>query len=835
MPNAIKYSTSAQSLALKKGNYWIGTGDVGKGPTQSTDYWNGITPPSLGYTIYLNKDSQGPSILCPSSDSSLINLTNSISGQNFSTTETALNWYNTQTDKMVFNIDYEGIVTNGLVLNLDAGFTPSYPKGGTSWYDISSGGNNGALINGPTFSAEGGGSIVFDGVDDYAAVPKQSSLVDAAQLTLTSWMKRRISTSKVILYQGDSIASDVAMELWSDSNVYFEVGNLSNSYGFTTNTSTDWQYLVMVFDGTQTGNSGRLKAYIDGSLLNLTYSGTIPSTSGPSNSVFSIGNTQGIGGNFSDGNISQVQIYNRALTDQEVLQNYNATKGRYTFISTWRTSNTSAGSSTSTQVKLPLVSTGTYNMLVDWGDGNTDTITTWDQAQTTHTYSTSGDYTITIKGTCKGFRFAGAGDRLKLLDISQYGILNLSTDSAFSGCTNFNSTAKDAPTISATAMYYCFNGCTNFNGNVGNWNMSNVTSISSMFSSCTNFNNGGSPSINNWNTSKLTDIYAMFYGCTNFNQPIGNWDTSKVTAISNTDAGLFFNCTNFNQDLGNWNVSKITSFGRMFYGCTNFNNGGSTSINNWTLNTISNIDMTQMFAVCSNFNQPIGNWNTIRVIGLSGTFSSCVKFNQDLGNWNTSNVTNMTQTFSGCSLFNNGGSDAIKNWNTGSATTMATMFTGCSKFNINISSWNTSNVTSMLQMFYFATIFNQPIGSWNVSKVTSMGVTDGGMFEFATNFNQNLGAWNLRLAGVGLDKIFSTCGMSCINYTDTIVGWANYVATNSNTPANVSMVIQAGRKFDGTRSGGSGFATAADARAYLTTATPTGAGWTISGDTLGAC
>ena len=43
MPNAIKYSASAQTLALKKGNFWIGTGDVGKGPTSTTDYWNGIT------------------------------------------------------------------------------------------------------------------------------------------------------------------------------------------------------------------------------------------------------------------------------------------------------------------------------------------------------------------------------------------------------------------------------------------------------------------------------------------------------------------------------------------------------------------------------------------------------------------------------------------------------------------------------------------------------------------------------------------------------------------------------------------------------------------------
>jgi hypothetical protein len=52
MPNAIKYNVSAETLALKKGNFWIGTGDVGKGPTSSTGYYNGITPPSGGYKYY---------------------------------------------------------------------------------------------------------------------------------------------------------------------------------------------------------------------------------------------------------------------------------------------------------------------------------------------------------------------------------------------------------------------------------------------------------------------------------------------------------------------------------------------------------------------------------------------------------------------------------------------------------------------------------------------------------------------------------------------------------------------------------------------------------------
>ena len=62
MPNSIKYNTSAETLALKKGDFYIGTGDVSKGPTSTTGYYDGITPPAGGYTIYLNKAGNGPSI-----------------------------------------------------------------------------------------------------------------------------------------------------------------------------------------------------------------------------------------------------------------------------------------------------------------------------------------------------------------------------------------------------------------------------------------------------------------------------------------------------------------------------------------------------------------------------------------------------------------------------------------------------------------------------------------------------------------------------------------------------------------------------------------------------
>lgn len=223
---------------------------------------------------------------------------------------------------------YGGIVTNGLILDLDAAKKDSYPGTGTSWRDISGNSNNGTLINGPTFNSGNGGSIVFDGVDDYVLCSKQNALVNTTQFTLGAWMKRNLSNSLVIIGQIETITNDVSFELWSDGNAYFEVGNGSNGFGYVANTSTNWQYLVMTFDGTQPTPGEKLKGYINGTLQTLTYNGTIPSTTGTVNTNLNIG-AYIPNSNYSNGNISVVQLYNRALSSSEITQNYNALKGRY--------------------------------------------------------------------------------------------------------------------------------------------------------------------------------------------------------------------------------------------------------------------------------------------------------------------------------------------------------------------------------------------------------------------------------------------------------------------------------------------------------------------------
>jgi hypothetical protein len=343
MPNAIKYSTSAQTLALKKGNYWIGTGDVGKGPTSTTDYWNGITPPSGGYTIYLNKASQGPSIYTASNDSQLISLSNTIAGQTFATAAAALAWFATQTDKMVFNRDYPSVITNGLVLNLDAGFTPSYPRSQTTWYDLSGNANNCTLVNGPTYNTSQGGGIKFDATDDYATIPDNNSL-DLTELTISLWFNR-----------GDILTLAVG-----DQQNFFVKGNTSAAGGDQIN------YAVTLFGPTGGGRYITVAGALGGGNVgieapsqvlfanqwyNLVF--THVSTNAPIPYLNGVKQTNWIVNGASNpikpntwratisgdvernqvanfnGIMSIVQLYNRALSETEVLQNWNALKGRF--------------------------------------------------------------------------------------------------------------------------------------------------------------------------------------------------------------------------------------------------------------------------------------------------------------------------------------------------------------------------------------------------------------------------------------------------------------------------------------------------------------------------
>lgn len=339
MPNSIKYNVSAETLALKKGNFWIGTGDVPKGPTSTTGYWNGITPPSGGYTIYLNKASNGPSIYVPSNDAQLIDNTNKIAGTSFTTATQCLNYYATQTDKMVFNKDYETISTNSLTVCLDASFTPSYPKSGTTFYNLANTASplTFTMNNGVSYSTDANGSLLFDGVDDEVV----SDLVYTATSAMTwnVWFKRTSNGNvfnmvmsnfmPYLAFRGAGSGADTDEFQIAYRSITGTSQTQRNLYTTTKYQNNIWYNVTFTLFYDLPNLNSTAKIYVNGVLET--------SVSYYSDSVYQVSSTSRLRiGNYTPtqqypfpGYIGSFFVYDRVLSDSEVLQTYNSLKSRF--------------------------------------------------------------------------------------------------------------------------------------------------------------------------------------------------------------------------------------------------------------------------------------------------------------------------------------------------------------------------------------------------------------------------------------------------------------------------------------------------------------------------
>ena len=217
---------------------------------------------------------------------------------------------------------------------------------------------------------------------------------------------------------------------------------------------------------------------------------------------------------------------------------------------------TKAGSASDTFI-LPL-SSGTTNFTIDWGDGNTDLITAYNQAELTHVYSSSGTYNISVDGIFNGVYFNNSGDKLKIISIDNWGANEwYSLTSSFFGCANMTSTYTDALKFknSGTDANGGFRACTLFNGTVNDWDWSKIDRVDYMFLSCNAFNQP----MNLIDTSNVV-FWTYFLGyCPSFNQDISNFDFSSTSSLSS----FLESCTSFNQSLAAWDISGITSMGNV--------------------------------------------------------------------------------------------------------------------------------------------------------------------------------------------------------------------------------------------------------------------------------
>lgn len=331
MANVIKSATTTSNGTIKSNNFLIGVDtSVIYGPTSSTNFWNSITPSVGGYVVYEQKQSQGPSIRVAPTDDELITIAIQYGGTNINTVYDALTFFSSNSQYMVTNLNYPNIVTSGLTFISDAGFTASYRKTGTTWSDLSTYGNNATLTNGPTYSTLGGGSILFDGTDDYAVSPLAISAVTSNSIqnvTLQCWVYIS-STSKKGAFIKVGFSGGYALGV--GLNVFDSLGNEviglfpGNRWIDTNQTyGTGWKMVTMVL------NSSSVPSFYLGTTSLGSFAGANPGA--PDANIY-IGRNVGdepVGVRAFNGQIAIVQIYNRALSATEITQNYNALKGRF--------------------------------------------------------------------------------------------------------------------------------------------------------------------------------------------------------------------------------------------------------------------------------------------------------------------------------------------------------------------------------------------------------------------------------------------------------------------------------------------------------------------------
>ena len=214
------------------------------------------------------------------------------------------------------------IVTDGLVLCLDAADRNSYPRTGTVWYDQSGNGSNGTLTNGPTFSSANGGGIVFGGTNDYVALDSSFQVSTSKSYCVDMvFYKTTTSTNNAgAIISGGSGGDTDGIIIYTENyalsgDYYIIVGNgtcsaiyyngvsqtlVSNSYTEANFNLNEWMHVIV---------NGISFSNVDGEAHHL----------GQNNNAT----------NRFGGRLAAIKIYDRTLSANEVLQNYNATKGRF--------------------------------------------------------------------------------------------------------------------------------------------------------------------------------------------------------------------------------------------------------------------------------------------------------------------------------------------------------------------------------------------------------------------------------------------------------------------------------------------------------------------------
>jgi len=550
MANVIKSSTLPEippTNTIRSGRFLIGVNQGGYGSTASTGFWNGKTPNVSGYTIYQsNGDNSSPTLYDAANDSELITYSNQLGGSGNTTIGQALTYFKDNIGSgSCLNVDVPNIVTSGLTIYLDAGIVCCYPKTGVFLQNLR-GYANGVIVNSASYNSTNNGGLYFsNGNNAYIATGYETQIpTNPTQLTVICFINPNtpVSPPEVVFSYRDTIQELIQLTIQNSTTAYFQVRGststiLNVSLPITMGSNC---MLAGVFNKTTgvhtlyvntTSTTGSLN--LSGQTLN-------------SAEMF-LCKTGYFNANYYEGYLYSFQLYDRALSNAEILQNYYA--GLQRFIPT--------------------------NGLILYLDGNnTDkqvmTASTANDISGNNTNGTLVNGVVLSRDGQRSFLFDGSND---YIDLTSY--------------TNISSITTNL-TVSVWFKISSAQSGTNylikFGGTSGGWGL--AVSTSSLFSvlyTSTGIytTTGGSISTNAWHNMTMTfngtDFKTYLDGSQTYTSSVnpGNIinDSSSVVNIGRNGAAsnAYFNgnistVKVYNQTLTAAQISTIYTAGTVRYG-----------------------------------------------------------------------------------------------------------------------------------------------------------------------------------------------------------------------------------------------------------------------------
>jgi surface protein len=390
-----------------------------------------------------------------------------------------------------------------------------------------------------------------------------------------------------------------------------------------------------------------------------------------------------------------------------------------------------------------------YNFLVDWGDGSSDMITSWNQAEVSHEYATAGDYDVSIYGRMDAWdTFQGSDGNFpyqaNIIDVKQWGDINFKSTFFFFRGTNLGIstagtiTATDVPNLrKVKSMYGMFRGCGEIiNLDLSGWDVRNVELFDTFAISCGKLQ---SISFDGWDTTSMKSMsYFLGYGPQLISPP----DMSHF----NTGNCIIFDVlmwdqtpTLFDFNISKWDTNNAITFGYMFSG------------------TSANL-------------LGIGNLSTRNVRIMSSGFAYMdVTDSIDLSSWDVSNVRN----FDGFMENSQFSSVNVSGWDVRKAKDMSEMFQRMVNLtSLDLSSFRTTSATDMLEMFQGCTALTDlDISNFYFSKVTDL----RGFFHSSPNIDMSqidIASWDISSVTLASNFMFNGPTMTTAQYDALLIAWS---------------------------------------------------------------